>query len=162
MMNQKSTSSNQCDACGKCAASNLAGVISTETRIEQVYNQFIEVANDELLPDLIFIGGEDILEDIYQETAVIVMELLSRLPTGVVPSQNDIYMAAEEYLREWIKSQVTQRCGCGFSYSELVKLSGLGEEDYDDGWNGNVTRAKFGTIHTIHFNSHDGSIFLKF
>ena len=159
MMNQKFTSSNPC---GKCAASSLAGVISTETRIEQVYNRFMEVANDELLPDLILIGGEDVLEDIYQETAVIVMELLSRLPAGVIPSQNDIYVAAEEYLREWIKSQVAQRCGCGFSYSELVKLAGLDEEDCDNGWNGNVTRARFGTIHTIYLNNHGGSIFLRF
>lgn len=162
MMNKRSTNTT-CDDCKKCAASALAGVVSPEIRIEQVYHQFMEVANEELLADLIFIGGEDIMEDIYQETAVIVLELLDRLPAGTVPSQNEIYTAAEDYLREWIKSQVSQRCGCGYSYSELVRLAGLDEEDYDSGWKGKTAHPTLhGIIHTIHFNNTDGSIFLKF
>ena len=164
MMNKRTSTT--CEGCENCAASAttnpIANVVSIESRIEQVYNQFIRSAREELLPELSILGGEGILEDIYQETAVIVIELMSRLPADAVPNQNEIYKEAETYLHEWIKSQVLQRCcGCGYSYSELIKIaSRCDEECYDEGRD-TAHFHNHGIVHNVHILGA-GGIFLKF
>lgn len=91
--------------------------VSVNSRIDMVFTTYCESH----YPCLIQLN-DNLAEDLYQETAVIVLELLRQLDLGTVPNQGKIYEQAESYLDHWVESQIRQNAAYACSCEEMERV----------------------------------------
>ena len=91
--------------------------VSVNSRIDMVFTAYCESH----YPCLIQLN-DNLAEDLYQETAVIVLELLRQLDLGTVPNQGKIYEQAESYLDHWVESQIRQNAAYACSCEEMERV----------------------------------------
>ena len=90
--------------------------VSVNSRIDMVFTTYCESH----YPCLVQLN-DNLAEDLYQETAVIVLELLRQLDLGTVPNQGKIYEQAESYLDHWVESQIRQNAAYACSCEEMER-----------------------------------------
>lgn len=90
--------------------------VSVNSRIDMVFTAYCESH----YPCLVQLN-DNLAEDLYQETAVIVLELLRQLDLGTVPNQGKIYEQAESYLDHWVESQIRQNAAYACSCEEMER-----------------------------------------
>lgn len=91
--------------------------VSVNSRIDMVFTAYCESH----YPCLVQLN-DNLAEDLYQETAVIVLELLRQLDLGTVPNQGKIYEQAESYLDRWVESQIRQNAAYACSCEEMERV----------------------------------------
>lgn len=91
--------------------------VSVNSRIDMVFTAYCESH----YPCLVQLN-DNLAEDLYQETAVIVLELLRQLDLGTVPNQGKIYEQAESYLDHWVESQIRQNAAYACSCEEMERV----------------------------------------
>ena len=91
--------------------------VSVNSRIDIVFTAYCESH----YPCLVQLN-DNLAEDLYQETAVIVLELLRQLDLGAVPNQGKIYEQAETYLDHWVESQIRQNAAYACSCEEMERV----------------------------------------
>ena len=91
--------------------------VSVNSRIDMVFTTYCESH----YPCLVQLN-DNLAEDLYQETAVIVLELLRQLDLGTVPNQGKIYEQAESYLDHWVESQIRQNAAYACSCEEMERV----------------------------------------
>ena len=91
--------------------------VSVNSRIDMVFTSYCESH----YPCLVQLN-DNLAEDLYQETAVIVLELLRQLDLGAVPNQGKIYEQAESYLDRWVESQIRQNAAYACSCEEMERV----------------------------------------
>ena len=100
-----------------------ADQISVETRIDAVFHRFI-CDYEELLE----YASEDLLNDLQQETAVAVLEVIGSTAVGTLVNQGKLYAACENYLAGWVVQQLNADADT-ISYTELVSRIDNADED---------------------------------
>lgn len=90
--------------------------VSVNSRIDMVFTTYCESH----YPCLVQLN-DNLAEDLYQETAVIVLELLRQLDLGTIPNQGKIYEQAESYLDRWVESQIRQNAAYACSCEEMER-----------------------------------------
>ena len=108
--------------------------VSVNSRIDMVFTAYCESH----YPCLVQLN-DNLAEDLYQETAVIVLELLRQLDLGIIPNQGKIYEQAESYLDRWVESQIRQNAAYACSCEEMERV----EEEME--YNNSDTRP-FGNV----------------
>ena len=91
--------------------------VSVNSRIDMVFTAYCE-SHYSCLVQL----NDNLAEDLYQETAVIVLELLRQLDLGTIPNQGKIYEQAESYLDRWVESQIRQNAAYACSCEEMERV----------------------------------------
>ena len=91
--------------------------VSVNSRIDMVFTTYCESH----YPCLVQLN-DNLAEDLYQETAVIVLELLRQLDLGIIPNQGKIYEQAESYLDRWVESQIRQNAAYACSCEEMERV----------------------------------------
>lgn len=91
--------------------------VSVNSRIDMVFTAYCESH----YPCLVQLN-DNLAEDLYQETAVIVLELLRQLDLGTIPNQGKIYEQAESYLDHWVESQIRQNAAYACSCEEMERV----------------------------------------
>lgn len=91
--------------------------VSVNSRIDMVFTTYCESH----YPCLVQLN-DNLAEDLYQETAVIVLELLRQLDFGTVPNQGKIYEQAESYLDHWVESQIQQNAAYVCNCEEMERI----------------------------------------
>ena len=91
--------------------------VSVNSRIDMVFTTYCESH----YPCLVQLN-DNLAEDLYQETAVIVLELLRQLDLGTIPNQGKIYEQAESYLDRWVESQIRQNAAYACSCEEMERV----------------------------------------
>lgn len=91
--------------------------VSVNSRIDIVFTAYCESH----YPCLVQLN-DNLAEDLYQETAVIVLELLRQLDLGTIPNQGKIYEQAESYLDHWVESQIRQNAAYACSCEEMERV----------------------------------------
>lgn len=91
--------------------------VSVNSRIDMVFTTYCESH----YPCLVQLN-DNLAEDLYQETAVIVLELLRQLEHGTIPNQGKIYEQAESYLDHWVESQIRQNAEYACSCEEMERV----------------------------------------
>lgn len=91
--------------------------VSVNSRIDMVFTTYCE----NHYPCLVQLN-DNLAEDLYQETAVIVLELLRQLEHGAIPNQGKIYEQAESYLDHWVESQIQQNVEYACSCEEMERV----------------------------------------